>query len=94
MPRHLVSIADLVMMLRVQAERFDGAARCPNTRELSRTFGLPELVMHPGPINRGVELSSEVADGPCAVILQQVARTVAIGMVVLARAILGESVQQ
>ena len=101
MPRHLVSIADLVMMLRVQAERFDGEApRFPNTRELSRTFGLSErslafakpdaIVMHPGPINRGVEMSSQVADGPRAVILQQVAWGVAIRMAVLERAILGE----
>ncbi len=92
---------DVVMMLRVQAERFDGeAARFPNTRELSRTFGLSEkslayakpdaIVMHPGPINRGVEISPEVADGPRAVILQQVSWGVAIRMAVLERAILGE----
>ena len=59
--------ADVVMMLRVQNERFEGEApRFPNTRELSRTFGLSErtlayakpdaIVMHPGPINRGVEI--------------------------------------
>jgi aspartate carbamoyltransferase catalytic subunit len=93
--------ADVVMMLRVQHERFAGEApRFPNTRELSRTFGLSErslgfarpdaIVMHPGPINRGVELSPEVADGPRAVILQQVSAGVAIRMAVLERAILGE----
>jgi aspartate carbamoyltransferase catalytic subunit len=93
--------ADVVMMLRVQHERFAGEApRFPNTRELSRTFGLsmrslgfarPDaIVMHPGPINRGVELSPEVADGPRAVILQQVSWGVAIRMAVLERAILGE----
>jgi len=92
---------DVVMMLRVQAERFAGeAARFPNTRELSRTFGLSEkslsyakpdaIVMHPGPINRGVEISPEVADGPRAVILHQVSWGVAIRMAVLERAILGE----
>jgi len=93
---------DVVMMLRVQAERFAGEApRFPNTRELSRTFGLSErslryakpdaIVMHPGPINRGVELSSEVADGPRAVILQQVSWGVAIRMAVLEQAILGDA---
>jgi len=93
--------ADVVMMLRVQHERFEGEApRFPNTRELSRTFGLSErslgfakpdaIVMHPGPINRGVELSPQVADGPRAVILQQVSWGVAVRMAVLERAILGE----
>jgi aspartate carbamoyltransferase catalytic subunit len=93
--------ADVVMMLRVQHERFAGEApRFPNTRELSRMFGLSErslgfarpdaIVMHPGPINRGVELSPQVADGPRAVILQQVSWGVAIRMAVLERAILGE----
>ena len=93
--------ADVVMMLRVQHERSGGEApRFPNTRELSRTFGLSErslafakpdaIVMHPGPINRGVEMSSQVADGPRAVILHQVAWGVAIRMAVLERTILGE----
>ncbi len=95
---------DAVMMLRVQSERFEGeACRFPNTRELSRTFGLSErslgyakpdaIVMHPGPINRGVELSSQVADGPRAVILNQVSWGVAIRMAVLERAILGPNAQ-
>ena len=94
--------ADVVMMLRVQSERFEGeACRFPNTRELSRTFGLSErtlayakkdaIVMHPGPMNRGVEISPQVADGPRAVILQQVSWGVAIRMAVLERAILGTS---
>ena len=93
---------DVVMMLRVQHERFDGEApRFPNTRELSRTFGLSErtlayakpdaIVMHPGPINRGVEVSPQVADGPRAVILQQVSWGVAIRMAVLERMIVGEA---
>src|SRR5215467_4402414 len=91
---------DVVMMLRIQHERFDGEApRFPNTRELSRMFGLSErtlgfarsdaIVMHPGPINRGVELAPQVADGPRAVILQQVSWGVAIRMAVLERAVLG-----
>ncbi|MEZ4366077.1 MAG: aspartate carbamoyltransferase catalytic subunit [Kofleriaceae bacterium] len=86
--------ADVVMMLRVQGERTTGEApRFPNTREYSRQFGLsartlaraqPDaIVMHPGPINRGVELSPELADGPRAVILDQVAWGVAVRMAVL-----------
>ncbi len=96
--------ADVVMMLRVQAERFEGEApRFPNTRELSRTFGLSErtlayakpdaIVMHPGPMNRGVEISPQVADGSRAVILQQVSWGVAIRMAVLERAVLGDAAQ-
>jgi len=92
---------DVVMMLRIQHERVGGEApRFPNTRELSRTFGLSErtlgfakpdaIVMHPGPINRGVELAPQVADSPRAVILQQVSWGVAIRMAVLERAVIGE----
>jgi aspartate carbamoyltransferase catalytic subunit len=95
--------ADVVMMLRVQSERFEGEApRFPNTRELSRTFGLSErtlayakpdaIVMHPGPMNRGVEISPQVADGPRAVILQQVSWGVAIRMAILERCVLGDAV--
>jgi aspartate carbamoyltransferase catalytic subunit len=94
--------ADVVMMLRVQHERFEGEApRFPNPRELSRTFGLsartlayarPDaIVMHPGPINRGVELAPDVADGPRAVILEQVSWGVAIRMAVLERAVLEDA---
>jgi aspartate carbamoyltransferase catalytic subunit len=84
--------ADVVMMLRIQLERKAGG-RFPNTREYSRFFGLnprrldlakPDaIVMHPGPINRGVEIDPAVADGPRSVILDQVARGVAIRMAVL-----------
>ncbi|HVX96500.1 MAG TPA: aspartate carbamoyltransferase catalytic subunit [Polyangia bacterium] len=84
--------ADVVMMLRIQKERM-GTGLFPNTREYSRYFGLnprrlalaaPDaIVMHPGPINRGVELDPDIADGPRAVILDQVARGVAIRMAVL-----------
>ncbi|MCX5744482.1 MAG: aspartate carbamoyltransferase catalytic subunit [Proteobacteria bacterium] len=94
--------ADVVMMLRVQHERAaDEAPRFPNTRELSRTFGLSErtlrfakpdaIVMHPGPINRGVEMMPAVADGARAVILAQVSWGVALRMAVLERCILGEA---
>jgi aspartate carbamoyltransferase catalytic subunit len=86
--------ADVVMMLRTQTERTAGEApRFPNTRELSRQYGLslrtlawakPDaIVMHPGPINRGVELAPDIADGERAVILDQVSRGVAIRMAVL-----------
>jgi len=86
--------ADVVMMLRVQNERMSGEApRFPNTREFSRTYGLsartlawakPDaIVMHPGPVNRGVELSPEVADGARSVILDQVEWGVAVRMAVL-----------
>jgi aspartate carbamoyltransferase catalytic subunit len=84
--------ADVVMMLRIQKERIGGAL-FPNTREYSRYFGLnprrlalakPDaIVMHPGPINRGIEIDPAVADGPRAVILDQVARGVAVRMAVL-----------
>jgi aspartate carbamoyltransferase catalytic subunit len=84
--------ADVVMMLRIQKERIGGAL-FPNTREYSRYFGLnarrlglakPDaIVMHPGPINRGIEIDPSVADGPRAVILDQVARGVAVRMAVL-----------
>ncbi len=85
--------ADVVMMLRIQSERLDGAGPFPNTREYSRYFGLglaaaarlkPDaIVMHPGPINRGVELDPSVADGPRSVILDQVTYGVAVRMAVL-----------
>jgi aspartate carbamoyltransferase catalytic subunit len=84
--------ADVVIMLRIQKERM-GSGLFPNTREYSRYFGLNDrrlalakpdaIVMHPGPINRGVEIEPSVADGPRAVILDQVARGVAIRMAVL-----------
>ena len=83
----------MVMMLRIQKERHAGGALFPNTREYSRYFGLnarrlalakPDaIVMHPGPINRGVEIDPAVADGPRSVILDQVARGVAVRMAVL-----------
>ncbi|MFN2238935.1 MAG: aspartate carbamoyltransferase catalytic subunit [Thermoanaerobaculia bacterium] len=84
--------ADVVMMLRVQVER-QGKLSFPSLREYYNTFGLtPErlararedvVVMHPGPMNRGVEISSDVADGPYSVILEQVTNGVAVRMAVL-----------
>jgi aspartate carbamoyltransferase catalytic subunit len=84
--------ADVVMMLRVQRERLSGAY-FPTTREYSRTFGLnarrlalakPDaIVMHPGPMNRGVEIDPAIADGSRSVILDQVEAGVAVRMAVL-----------
>jgi len=84
--------ADVVMMLRIQLERL-GAKLLPSLREYSRQFGLNQarlalakpdaLVMHPGPMNRGVEISEEVADGEHSVILEQVESGVAVRMAVL-----------
>jgi aspartate carbamoyltransferase catalytic subunit len=84
--------ADVVMMLRIQQER-QGKALLPSNREYSRFYGLnPDnlklakadaLVMHPGPMNRGVEISSTVADGAQNVILDQVENGVAVRMALL-----------
>jgi aspartate carbamoyltransferase catalytic subunit len=84
--------ADVVMMLRLQRERMEGAL-VPSVREYFRYFGLDgdklrlarpgALVMHPGPMNRGVEISSEVADGPQSVIEEQVEMGVAVREAVL-----------
>jgi aspartate carbamoyltransferase catalytic subunit len=84
--------ADVVMMLRIQQERL-GSKLFPSLREYARQFGLNDarlslakpdaLVMHPGPINRGVEISEEVADGNHSVILDQVESGVAVRMAVL-----------
>ena len=87
-----VADADVIMMLRIQQERMQGAF-FPSLREYFNTFGMtaarvahakPDvIIMHPGPMNRGVEIASEVADGPYSVILEQVANGVAVRMAVL-----------
>ncbi|OLC43802.1 MAG: aspartate carbamoyltransferase [Acidobacteria bacterium 13_1_40CM_2_64_6] len=87
-----VKDADVIMMLRIQHERMQGAF-IPSVREYFNTFGMtparvsrakPDvIIMHPGPMNRGVEIASEVADGPYSVILEQVANGVAVRMAVL-----------
>jgi len=84
--------ADAVMCLRVQSER-QGESFFPSTREFSRLFGLNAaraerlkpgaLVLHPGPMNRGVEIAPAVADGPHSVILEQVAHGVAVRRAIL-----------
>jgi aspartate carbamoyltransferase catalytic subunit len=84
--------ADVVMMLRLQLERQKGGL-FPSLREYFHYYGLTRerlglakpdaIVMHPGPMNRGVEIASDVADGPTSVILEQVANGVAVRMAVL-----------
>ncbi len=84
--------ADVIMLLRIQLERMRGYF-FPSLREYFRFFGMtaarlrgakPDvIIMHPGPMNRGVEIASEVADGPYSVILEQVANGVAVRMAVL-----------
>jgi len=84
--------SDVIMMLRVQQERMT-AAYFPSVREYSRRYGLdtgrmgmlPEhaIVMHPGPMNRGVEIAAEVADSPRSTIVEQVANGVSVRMAVL-----------
>jgi aspartate carbamoyltransferase catalytic subunit len=84
--------ADVIMMLRIQLER-QGRMSFPSVREYFQLFGLTVarlaaakedvIIMHPGPMNRGVEIASEVADGPYSVILEQVAHGVSVRMAVL-----------
>jgi aspartate carbamoyltransferase catalytic subunit len=87
-----VADADVIMMLRIQMERMQGNF-FPSLREYFSVFGLTEarvrlakpdvIIMHPGPMNRGVEIESVVADGDRSVILEQVANGVAVRMAVL-----------
>ncbi len=87
-----VAGADVIMMLRIQQERMQGAF-FPSLREYFNVFGMTAarvrgakrdvIIMHPGPMNRGVEIASDVADGPYSVILEQVANGVAVRMAVL-----------
>ncbi len=84
--------SDVIMMLRVQRERMD-AAYFPSVREYSRRYGLdasrmaqlPDhaIVMHPGPMNRGVEIAANVADAPRSTVVEQVANGVSVRMAVL-----------
>ncbi len=88
--------ADVVIMLRLQKERMQGAL-LPSEGEYYQHYGLTEkklayakpnaIVMHPGPINRGVEIASSIADGPQSVILEQVTNGIAIRMAVMSQAL-------
>jgi aspartate carbamoyltransferase catalytic subunit len=94
--------ADVVMMLRIQLER-QGKTMLPTLREYARFYGLnptnfqlakaDAIVMHPGPMNRGVEISSYIADGPQNVILEQVENGVAVRMALLYLVSGGEQVE-
>jgi aspartate carbamoyltransferase catalytic subunit len=87
-----ISNADAINVLRMQLER-DTAAAFPTRVDFFKQYGISEerlkkckkdiVVMHPGPINRGVEMSSGVADGPNSVILEQVTNGIAVRMAVL-----------
>lgn len=91
-PRQAIPEADAIMLLRIQLER-QSRILFPGLREYASFFGVTRetmklakddaIVMHPGPINRGIELASEVADGPSSVILEQVSNGVAVRMAVL-----------
>ncbi len=88
--------ADVVILLRLQNERMQGAL-LPSSHEYFQYYGVTEeklavadpdaIVMHPGPLNRGVEIDSDVADGPRSVILRQVSYGIAIRMAVMSMAI-------
>jgi len=92
--REALEGADVIMALRIQNERFKGAL-FPSIREYSATFGLDRaklryanddaIVMHPGPMNRGIEIEGTLADGPSSVITKQVTNGVAVRMAVLDR---------
>ena len=91
---------DVIIMLRLQKERMNGAL-LPSESEYYRLYGLTRdrlkhaksdaIVMHPGPINRGVEIESEVADGEQSVILDQVTNGIAIRMAVMSMAMSGQT---
>jgi Aspartate carbamoyltransferase, catalytic chain len=94
---------DVVIMLRLQRERMQGGL-LPSEGEFFKLYGLTEkrlklakpdaIVMHPGPINRGVEIESAVADGAQSVILNQVTYGIAIRMAVLSMAMSGQNTQR
>jgi aspartate carbamoyltransferase catalytic subunit len=95
--------ADVVIMLRLQRERMRGA-HLPSAQEYYQQYGLSEerlavahpeaIVMHPGPINRGVEIESAVADGPRSVILEQVTNGIAVRMAVMSITLGAHTVNQ
>ena len=88
----VIPAVDVIMMLRVQQERMSDLF-FPNAREYSRYFGLNterlkllgpnSIIMHPGPMNRGLEIAAEVADSPRSVIVEQVANGVSVRMAIL-----------
>jgi aspartate carbamoyltransferase catalytic subunit len=101
--RHGLKNADVIIMLRLQKERMTSAL-LPSESEYFKCFGLSEealqlakpdaIVMHPGPINRGVEIASRVADGAQSVILQQVSFGIAVRMAVMSMAMQSKGTTQ
>jgi aspartate carbamoyltransferase catalytic subunit len=93
---------DAIMMLRVQSERMD-ELYFPNAREYSRYFGLntdrvkrmkkESIIMHPGPMNRGLEITADVADSARSVIVEQVSNGVSVRMGILYTLLTGEGIQ-
>jgi aspartate carbamoyltransferase catalytic subunit len=87
---------DVIIMLRLQKERMEGGL-LPSEQEYFQLYGLTQervslaksnaIVMHPGPVNRGVEIESEVADGPQSVILEQVTNGIAVRMAAMSMAL-------
>lgn len=102
-PREIIPEADVIISLRIQRER-QGESRFPSLREYARFFGLNRetmrgakkevVIMHPGPVNRGVEIAPEIADGPLSVILDQVSNGVAVRMALLYMLCGGEKLKQ
>jgi aspartate carbamoyltransferase catalytic subunit len=90
--REGIRMADVIIVLRIQKERL-GVPFFPSVREYSRFFGIDReklksskkdvLILHPGPVNRGIEISPDVADGSHSLILNQVANGVALRMALL-----------
>ena len=102
-PESLLADADVVMALRIQMER-QNRMQIPSIAEYSRFWGLNQarakllkkgaIILHPGPVNRGVELDPEVADGPDSMILDQVSNGVVVRMAVLAHVINPDGLRQ
>ena len=98
-----VKDCDVIIALRIQNERIDSPA-LSSQAEFYRMYGLNQerlalakpdcIVMHPGPMNRGVEIDSSIADGPRSVILHQVTNGIAVRMAVLALTMQGQLQQQ
>jgi aspartate carbamoyltransferase catalytic subunit len=98
----LIPQVDAVMMLRVQRERMNELF-FPNAREYSRYFGLnndrvkrmkkDSIIMHPGPMNRGLEITADVADSARSVIVEQVSNGVSVRMAILYTLLTGEGIE-
>jgi aspartate carbamoyltransferase catalytic subunit len=98
----LIPNVDAIMMLRVQSERMN-ELYFPNAREYSRYFGLNSdrvkrmkknsIIMHPGPMNRGLEITADVADSARSVIIEQVSNGVSVRMAILYTLLTGEGIE-